>query len=191
MGDIFEYIDMCVYIKYHSEEEYKGSFENIKHIISEFKLHNPTKNFNNEMRGQFSYTPLHYAVLRNDFGLVQLFIHEGADPTIRIMQSVYKKKGILPLYLAEDFGKIEITAILKPYTEEWLIKNYFYNSITHYTINNKKQQTPTHLHQMYIKINPNIDTIKLIQNRLPIDMFLPNELWIKILEMCQLKDYIN
>jgi ankyrin repeat protein len=187
MDDIFDYIDMCVYIKYHSVEEYNVAFENIKQIVSNFKLHNPTKNFNNEIRGQFAYTPLHYAVLRNDFGLVQLFIHEGADPTIRILQSEYKPKGILPLYLAEDFGKIEITTILKPYTEECLIKYYFYNSIMHY----KKKRTPTTLHKMYASITPNIEIIKLIQNRLPIDMFLPNELWIKILEMCQLKDFVN
>ena len=97
--------------------------------------------------------------------------------------------------LIENFGKIEITSILKPYTEEYLIKNYFYNSIVHYEIINKKKneiinkkQHINYLHKIYNSITPNIVTICLIQNRLPIYMFLPNELWINILEFCQLKE---
>lgn len=197
MDDIFDYIEKCCYFKYccNADIEYNYAFKNISKIITNFKLQNPTKNFNTEIRGRFNYTPLHYAVLRNDVGIVRLFIHEEADPTIIILQSEYKPKGILPLYLAENFGKIEITSILKPYTEEYLIKNNFYNSIVHYEIiNNKKKelinkkQHINYLHKIYNSITPNIVNICLIQNRLPIYMFLPNELWIKILEFCQLKE---
>ena len=196
MDTIFDYIDKCCYFKYCSIKQYNNAYKNISHIITKFKKNNPNKNFNNEKRGLFGYTPLHYAVLYNQYEIVLLLIQEGADPTIRILQSDINMEGILAVYLAEQFGKRDITSILKPYTEECLIKKEFYNSITHYKISNKildisnNYNTLKHLYTIYHNIKPTIFTIYLIQNRLQEPLFLPIELWIKILEFCQLKDFI-
>ena len=71
------------------------------------------------------------------------------------------------LYLSEQFGKTHITYILKPYTEECLIKKEFYNSITHYKISNKmidisnNYNTLKHLYTIYQNIKPTIFTIYL------------------------------
>ena len=160
----------------------------LKQEITSFKKENPNKNFNREIRGDFDYTPLHMAVLRNDFKIVKLLIEEGADPTIRILQSVYKPNGILALYLAENFGKKDISNILKPYTEKYYLENSYYNSILHSKIiKNKRKFQDIKLRDIYFKIHPFIINIELIRNRIDLD-YLPNEIWIKILEFCQLKD---
>ena len=183
--------------------------DKLKQEITSFKKENPNKNFNREIRGDFDYTPLHMAVLQNDFKIVKLLIEEGADPTIRILQSVYKPNGILALYLAENFGKKDISNILKPYTEKYYLENSYYNSILHSKIikNKRKFQDiklrdiklrdiklrdiklrDIKLRDIYFKIHPFIINIELIRNRIDLD-YLPNEIWIKILEFCELKDF--
>ena len=70
------------------EEIHKKS---IKNIISKYKKLNPDKNFNNYLRRNTefgkNFTPLHVAVLRTSCELIQLFIDEGADPSIKIYDS--------------------------------------------------------------------------------------------------------
>ena len=204
MDDIFDYIDKCSYYKYCSRKNYNNAFKNISQIVTKYKTINHSKNFNDEIRGKFGYTPLHYAVLYNQFEVVKLLINEGADPTIRILQSDSNHEGILALYLAEQFGKIDIKDILKPYTEYNLLKKEYYNSIIHYKISNKMTiisnnynntlthlyHIPTYLDTIYNNITSSIFSIYLLQNRLQAPLFLPIELWINILEFCQLKDFL-
>ena len=170
----------------------------LKQEIASFKKENPNKNFNRDIRGNFDYTLLHTSVLRNNFQIVKLLIEEGADPTIRILQSVYKPNGILALYLAENFGKKDISNILKPYTEKYYLENSYYNSILHSKIIKNKRKLrdiklrdiklrDIKLRDIYFKIHPFIMNIELIRNRIDLD-YLPNEIWIKILEFCELKD---
>jgi ankyrin repeat protein len=163
--------------------------DKLKQEITSFKKENPNKNFNREIRGDFDYTPLHMAVLRNDFKIVKLLIEEGADPTIRILKSVYKPNGILALYLAEKFEKKDISNILKPYTEKYYLENSYYNSILHSNIiKNKRKLLAIKLQDIYFKIHPFIMNIELIRNKIDFE-YLPNEIWIKILEFCELKDF--
>ena len=154
----------------------------LKQEITSFKKENPNKNFNREIRGDFDYTPLHMAVLRNDFKIVKLLIEEGADPTIRILQSVYKPNGILALYLAENFGKKDISNILKPYTEKYYLENSYYNSILHSKI--IKHKSPN---TIYNTIYNTIFNILLTINKSNVE-YLPTEIIFIILEFCQLKD---
>ena len=168
--------------------------DKLKQEITSFKKENPNKNFNREIRGDFDYTPLHMAVLQNDFKIVKLLIEEGADPTIRILKSVYKPNGILALYLAEKFEKKDISNILKPYTEKYYLENSYYNSILHSNIIKNKiklqdiKLQDIKLRDIYFKIHPFIMNIELIRNKIDFE-YLPNEIWIKILEFCELKDF--
>ena len=106
MYNLFDYIDA-------------NNIRQAKIEIRNYKKHNIT-NFNSGIRGFLNYTPLHSTVLRNNIYMVELFLRENADPTIRILEMNYPPNDILPLYLAEYFGKYNITAILKPYTNLWL-----------------------------------------------------------------------
>ena len=161
-----------------------NDIHSICQCITQFKCHYPNKNFNKEMRGMFNYTALHEAVLWNKFEIVELFIKEGSDPTIRILKEVYKPKGILALYLAENFGKDNITNILKPYTQSYHLNN-FYSSILHFTIKNIDNEN---LKNIYNKISYKIILIFIIRNKLDskYNIYLPNELVFKILEQCKL-----
>ena len=109
------------------------NLDGIREIVREYKMKNPNTNFNDNIRGDFQYTPLHYAVLRNRYDIVKILIDEGANPNIRILESVYpESNGILALYLSENFGKYDITKILKPYTENcelYFSLNIFKSSI--------------------------------------------------------------
>ena len=87
MDDIFDYINKCCYFKHYSIKQYNNAYKKISQIITNFKKTNSNQNFNNELRGLFGYTPLHYAVLYNQYEIVLLLIQEGADPTIKILQS--------------------------------------------------------------------------------------------------------
>ena len=177
--DIFNYID-------------NNDIANVKKIINDFKRIEPNKNFNSEIRGLFNYTPLHKAVLYNKFDIVEILIKEKADPTIRILQSTYPPDGILALYLAEDFGKHNITKILKLYMKDWefdinIMQKFFSIKDNPFKKNKKKLQKQYNV----------IFTIMLIGNRLgntemecqePLIPYLPNEMWFLILSFCRLNE---
>jgi hypothetical protein len=94
-----------------------ANLKKCKDLIEEFKKNNPEDNFNDKLRGSLNYTPLHEVVLCNKIDFVRLFIEMGADPTIEInLCSPLNRQAI---YLAENFGKHNITAILRPYTDKW------------------------------------------------------------------------
>uniref|UniRef100_A0A6C0J968 Uncharacterized protein n=1 Tax=viral metagenome TaxID=1070528 RepID=A0A6C0J968_9ZZZZ len=184
--DIFDSIQNCMmaYNKPNPIEYYNKFFLNIKNIISTFKKNNPNKNFNREIRGSFDYTPLHKAVLTNQPEIVKLLIEENADPTITILHNINRQDGIMALYLCEEFGKPIISNLLRPYTNKYIILfNNFYNIILH-----KKNENTNNI---YSQVTPTIFNIILLSNRLSYNnLYLPNELWYKILECFQLKDLV-
>jgi hypothetical protein len=91
--------------------------EDCRTLIKDFKLKFPGENFNDKLRGFLNYTPLHEVVLCNKIHFVRLFIEMGADPTIEI--DLCSPPDRQAIYLAENFGKHNITAILRPYTDKW------------------------------------------------------------------------
>ena len=98
------------------------------------------------------------------------------------MESVYpESNGILALYLSENFGKYDITKILKPYTENCEL--YFSLNIFKSSIISQKELT---------KIKKTVNLILLIDNRLYNinSNWLPKELWFFILEKIKLKELI-
>lgn len=161
--------------------------------IRKYKKHNTT-NFNSGIRGFLNYTPLHMAVLRNKIDMVKLFLRENADPTTRILEMNYPPNGILALYLAEDFGKSNITAILKPYTDCW--QHYKNTRLLFWTIIHYKNQI------LYIQKHKTIiNTVLLIGDYIEIKYYkeldnnekyilksLPTEIWILILKFCRFSE---
>jgi len=159
------------------------NLDGIRKIIRNYKMKNQNTNFNEGIRGDFQYTPLHYAVLRNRYNIVKILIEETANPNIKILETVYpESNGILALYLSENFGKYDITKILKPYT-----KNYN-NSQLYFSI--KILKTCLFSQKELIKIKNILTLILLIDNRLYNlkSYWLPTELWFLILEKIKLKE---
>lgn len=115
-------------------------FEELNIQIKNYKLKYPLKNFNYEIRYTFNYTMLHLAVLRNKLEAVKLLLLHKADPHIKILENMYNNtNGIKALYLSENFGKFNITKILKPYTIKY---GKYYNLFYHQSLllNSKKDQ---------------------------------------------------
>ena len=134
------------------------------------------------------------AVLLNNIDMVKLFLRENADPTIRILGMNYPPNGILPLYLAEYFGKYNITAILKPYTDYWI--HYKNTRLLFWTIIRYKSSY-THIEKHKTIIN----TVLLIGDYIEIKYYkeldnngecilksLPTEVWILILKFCRFSE---
>ena len=153
---------------------------NIQRFIKQYKKVNINKNFNNEI--SYNYTPLHYAVLKNKYDIVKILIYEGADPTIKILKDTYNPEGILALELADNYGKKNISYILKPYTEKYFLLNDYYNSILHSKI--IKHKSPNII---YNTIYNTIYNILLTINKSNVE-YLPTEIIFIILDFCQLKD---
>ena len=169
--------------------------ESIKKIISDYKKLNPNKNFNNYLRRNTefgkNFTPLHVAVLRTSCELIQLFIDEGADPSIKIYDSWFSASNTgLTAYelccICKIFNRNKIVKVIEPYTLTFNIKNKFYNTIKHSNVL-KSITNCQYTNSVYLKIHDKIKLIFLIQNRFKI--YLPNELWYKILETNYIKDY--
>lgn len=174
---------------------------NISQVEIEIKKYKKinTTNFNRGIRGCLNYTPLHSAVLRNNISMVKLFLNENADPTIKILQQTYPTHGILALYLAEGFGKHNITAILKPYTTIW--ETYTKYSQRPCTICNyiklKKIPKIPFLNDQFNSYSIIIYTIILIGYRLESNYYknhykslpiLPVEIVMLLLEYCCFND---
>ena len=172
------------------EEIHKQS---IKNILSEFKKINPNENFNNYFRRNTefgkNFTPLHVAVLRTSSELIQLFIDEGADPSIKIYDSFFSGPGVTAYelcYLCKIFTRNKVVKIIKPYTLIHNIKNKLYSTIIHSNVLKSKINCQ-YTDSIYLKIHDKIKLMFLIQNRF--EIYLPNEIWYKILESNFVKDY--
>lgn len=188
---LFRYIDK--YSLYGgNREKYK---ENIKCILSEYKKLNPNNNFNNYFRKNTefgkNFTPLHVAILRTSCELIQLLIDEGADPSIKIYDSYFSQNGLNAYELCnicKIFSKNKIIKIIKPYTLTYNVKNKFYNTITHSNILRFRGDC-LHTQSIYFKIHNKIKLLFVIRDKMGI--YLPNELWFKILETNFVKHYLD
>ena len=120
---------------------YQGNLPYVRKYISHFRKIKSREDINESVRGNFDYTPLHYAVLWNKLEIVKELIKIGCNPKIRILPEIYpasseaggtssafseaggaegtSSAGIEPIYLAENFGKLRISKILRPYTNDY------------------------------------------------------------------------
>ena len=163
--ELFEYIS-------------NGDITKIKLFIENFKK-TQKGDINLKVRGRFNYTPLHYAVLRNNYELVKMLIEENINPNELILQTTRPPNGISALYLSENFGKDNITKILKPYTQEYNLLNQFYTFKSH-----KKMEKN---HEKYYKIL--LELVNIL-NKLEL-RYLPQEIWDYILTFCKIKELIK
>ena len=162
--DLFEYIS-------------NGNITKIKLFIENFKK-TQKGDINLKVRGMFNYTPLHYAVLTNKYEVVKILIDENINPNELILQTTYPPNGISALYLSENFGKDNITKILKPYIQEYNL-NQFYIFKSH-----KKMEKN---HEKYYKI-----LLELVNTLNQLELCdLPREIWDYILTFCKIKELIK
>lgn len=148
--------------------------------IKNYKSKNPSKNFNYEIRSTFEYSLLHSAVLKNKLDAVKLLIFHKADPHIKILQDVYHDiNGIKALYLSENFGKSDITKILKPYTNKY---GKYYNIFYHQQLLLNSKKDSAYDSKVYSKIQYLYFIISKTK------LYLPIEIWNLILRKIELID---
>ena len=178
---LFEYI-------YHGDVQYVSQY------LSNFRKIKPRQDINESVRGNFDYTPLHYAVLWNRLEIVKEIMKIEGDPRIRILKKTHprivhhgwvEEAGIEPIYLAEKFGKIRISKILRPYTDDYSVLQEFFRMGKLIACGRWRKtffQYSVHTHLLREKVR----ILMMIGKRLD----LPVEMWTEILSFWRIHDIV-
>ena len=174
---------------------YQGNLPYVRKYLSHFRKIKSREDINESVKGNFDYTPLHYAVLWNKLEIVKELIKIGCNPKIRILPEIYpafseageaEGAGIEPIYLAENFGKIRIAKILRPYTNDYDRLQLFFKMgkfITNYKSGKTFFEYEEHRRVFPEKVRILLMIGKRLQQR-----HLPIELWNEILSFWRIHD---
>ena len=179
---------------------YLGNLPYVRQYLAQFKKIKPHEDINESVKGSFDYTPLHYAVLWNKLEIVKELVKMGSNPKIRILPEVYpaaietetgeSEKGIEPIYLAENFGKIRIAKILRPYTNDYDRLQEFFK-IGKFIANYKNGKTFFEYEEHRRVFPEKVRILLMIGKRLQQKQSqLPVELWNEILSFWRIHDLI-
>ena len=181
---------------------YQGNLPYVQKYIYHFRKIKSREDINESVRGNFDYTPLHYAVLWNKLEIVKELIKIGCNPKIRILPEIYPASseavgtssasskaggaGIEPIYLAENFGKLRITKILRPYTNDYDRLQQFFK-MGKFIANYKSGKTFFEYEEHRRMFPEKVRILLMIGKRLQMKQ-LPIELWNEILSFWRIHD---
>ena len=175
---------------------YRGDLLYVRQYLSNFRRIKSGEDINESLRGSFNYTPLHYAVLWNRLEIVKEIMKIGGDPRIRILKDTHPayrlspdgslvEAGIEPIYLAEKFGKIGISQILRPYTDDYSVLQEFFR-MGKLIVCGRWQKTFFQYLDHADILREKVRILMMIGKRLD----LPVEMWTEILSFWWIHDIV-